>query len=86
VYPTAGIAYAGGDAGEVAGAVAALTSARDALERSGGTLVLAAAPEDVRARVDVFGALPQAFDLMRAIKERFDPDRRLNPGRYVGRL
>jgi glycolate oxidase FAD binding subunit len=86
VYPTAGIAYAGGDAGDVARTVAALTLAREALERGGGTLVLAAAPAAVRADVDVFGALPQAFDVMRAIKERFDPDRRLNPGRYVGRL
>jgi glycolate oxidase FAD binding subunit len=86
VYPTAGIAYAGGDAGDVARAVTGLTLARDALERGGGTLVLAAAPAAVRADVDVFGALPQAFDVMRAIKERFDPDRRFNPGRYVGRL
>jgi glycolate dehydrogenase FAD-binding subunit len=86
VYPTVGIAYVGGDEGEIASVVAALTSARDALERGGGTLVLAAAPADVRAGVDVFGALPHAFDVMRTIKQRFDPDRRLNPGRYVGRL
>jgi glycolate oxidase FAD binding subunit len=86
LYPTAGIAYVSGDAGDVASAVFALTQARNALELSGGTLVLAAAPADVRAGVDVFGTLPGAFDLMRAIKQRFDPDRRLNPGRFVGRL
>ena len=85
-YPTAGVAYASGDGKDVAHAVDALTAAREALEHIGGTLVLAAAPAEVRAAVDVFGALPPAFELMRAIKDRFDPKRRLNPGRFIGRL
>jgi glycolate oxidase FAD binding subunit len=86
LYPTAGIAYVSGDAADTARVVSALTRARNALELGGGTLVLAAAPAEVRAVVDVFGALPHAFELMRAIKQRFDPEKRLNPGRFVGRL
>ncbi|MEE9281552.1 MAG: FAD-binding oxidoreductase [Myxococcota bacterium] len=33
---------------------------------------------------DVFGPGPEALPLMRALKQRFDPDRVLAPGRYVG--
>jgi glycolate oxidase FAD binding subunit len=33
--------------------------------------------------VDTWGPVP-ALDLMRRVKERFDPERRLAPGRFVG--
>ena len=33
---------------------------------------------------DVFAPLPEALPLMRALKSRFDPERVLNPGRFVG--
>ena len=36
--------------------------------------------------VDVWGAPPDAFPLMQALKARLDPDRRLSPGRFVGGL
>jgi len=32
----------------------------------------------------VWGADPPAVDRMRQLKERFDPNRTLNPGRFVG--
>lgn len=35
---------------------------------------------------DVFAPLPEALPLMRALKARFDPERVLNPGRFVGRI
>jgi glycolate oxidase FAD binding subunit len=35
---------------------------------------------------DVFGPEPDGLPLMRALKRRFDPDRVLAPGRYVGRI
>jgi glycolate oxidase FAD binding subunit len=35
---------------------------------------------------DVFGPEPGGLPLMRALKRRFDPDRVLAPGRYVGRI
>lgn len=45
--------------------------------------VLAGAPT-LTARVASFGAAPAGADVMRRIKDEFDPDRRLNPGRIPG--
>ena len=42
------------------------------------------APAAIRPAVDPWGPPPPSIDLMRALKERFDPDRRLAPGRFVG--
>jgi glycolate oxidase FAD binding subunit len=49
----------------------------------GGTVVVVDAPSAVKAGVDVWGAVP-ALDLMRRVKDQFDPDHRLAPGRFVG--
>jgi glycolate oxidase FAD binding subunit len=49
----------------------------------GGSLVVVDAPAEVKAAVDVWGPIP-ALDLMRRVKDQFDPDHRLAPGRYVG--
>ena len=45
--------------------------------------VLAAAP-DLKRGLDVWGRTPETLDLMRALKEQFDPKRVLNPGRFAG--
>jgi glycolate oxidase FAD binding subunit len=50
------------------------------------TLRLERAPLDLRRRLDAFGPPPATLPLMRALKQRFDPDRILSPGRFVGRL
>jgi glycolate oxidase FAD binding subunit len=47
--------------------------------------VLLDAPAELRARVDPWGPLdPDAVELMRRIKERFDPAGLCNPGAFVG--
>ena len=52
-----------------------------------GTVMVQGAPRDVRAAADPWGPVPaDALALMRSIKATFDPDRRLNPGRFVGGL
>ena len=83
-YPTVGVCYAAWpsphDTESVAGAVRELTSA------AGGTLVLERCPLDLKRRVDVFGDPPPSFELMRRVKEQFDPRGVLSPGRFVGRL
>lgn len=63
---------------------------RDLIERLrrsastfGGSVVVLEAPPDVRESVDVWGPV-SAVDLMRSVKQQFDPERRLAPGRFVG--
>jgi glycolate oxidase FAD binding subunit len=59
---------------------------RSMLESIGGTLVVQHMPDEWRGKIDAWGTPPPAFKLMRALKDRFDPERRLNPGRFVGGL
>ncbi|MGW5259592.1 FAD-binding oxidoreductase [Microbispora sp. NPDC004025] len=67
--------------GEVAGFVGVL---RDDLESvPGGRVVVPAAPWETARRLDRWGHVG-ALPLMRRVKERFDPGRRLSPGRFVG--
>ena len=41
------------------------------------------APAETKAAVDVWGPV-HGLELMRRVKDQFDPDRRLAPGRFVG--
>ncbi|CAN5233798.1 FAD-binding oxidoreductase [soil metagenome] len=49
----------------------------------GGSVVVVDAPVAVKAAVDGWGPVP-AIELMRAVKDQFDPEHRLAPGRFVG--
>jgi glycolate oxidase FAD binding subunit len=62
---------------------AALARVRQACATHGGTAVVVDAPAAVKVAVDVWGPVP-ALDLMRRVKDQFDPDHRLSPGRFVG--
>ncbi|QWZ07105.1 FAD-binding oxidoreductase [Nocardioides panacis] len=80
----AGVAYAAVPAGTPVEAVAAtLARLREVCTRHGGSTVVVDAPAGVKAGVDVWGPIP-ALDLMRRVKDQFDPDHRLAPGRFVG--
>jgi glycolate oxidase FAD binding subunit len=83
-YATLGLGFASGHAADPERAASALASARAALERLGGSLVLRAAPRAVRERVPVWGSPPPALALMKSVKQRLDPGRCLAPGRFVG--
>jgi glycolate oxidase FAD binding subunit len=85
-YTTLGIGFASGTPTSPARVLEALTLARSGVVRLGGSLLLEAAPPSIRGRFDAFGPLPSAFAVMRELKQRFDPDGRLNPGRFVGGL
>jgi len=65
-------------------AVRGITEARERLAARGGSLVLVKAPPELKRAVDAWGPPGDAIGLMRRVKERFDPDRRLSPGRFVG--
>ena len=45
--------------------------------------VVVHAPPPVRALVDLWGPVP-GLPLMRAIKDQFDPEHRMAPGRFAG--
>jgi len=56
---------------------------RAAAVRSGGHAVVLTAPAGVRQSLDMWGPVP-ALELMRRVKDQFDPGRRFAPGRFVG--
>ncbi|MCH8222147.1 MAG: FAD-binding oxidoreductase [Chloroflexi bacterium] len=43
-------------------------------------------PSELKSEIDVWGNPGPAIDIMRRMKEQFDPKRTLNPGRFVGRI
>jgi glycolate oxidase FAD binding subunit len=67
-------------AGEAGRLVALLRAAAAA---AGGHAVVLTAPESVRDGIDMWGPVP-GLDLMRRVKEQFDPGHRFAPGRFVG--
>jgi glycolate oxidase FAD binding subunit len=58
---------------------------REAAPAFGGTVVVLDAPAEVKGVVDVWGPV-RGLDLMRRVKDQFDPHRVLSPGRFVGRI
>ena len=51
-----------------------------------GQAIVLVSPPEFKLGVDVWGPAPAAFFLMRRIKQQFDPQGLMNPGRFVGRL
>ena len=81
----AGVLYGalGADAVDAAAAVARL---REVCSRHGGTVVVLDGPAALKRDLGpegVWGPVP-ALDLMRRVKDQFDPGHRLSPGRFVG--
>ena len=79
----AGTIWIGVEAARAATVFAALTSVAGAQH---GHAVLASAPPEVKRGLDVWGSPPPALSIMREIKQRFDPQQLLNPGRFVAFL
>jgi glycolate oxidase FAD binding subunit len=90
----AGVLYAAVAEGAPASAVARFVShLRAAVGSGGGSLpgapqqrgsaVVLHAPAEVRAAVDLWGPVP-GLGLMRAVKDQFDPQHMMAPGRFAG--
>ncbi|MCW2695200.1 MAG: glcE [Modestobacter sp.] len=80
----AGVLYGALPAGtDVAAVREVVGRLREACALAGGALVVLDGSPEVKAGMDTWGPVP-AIDLMRRVKEQFDPERRLAPGRFVG--
>jgi len=69
--------------GEVSAISSVLRELRAGLENRGGSLVIVQRPAGM-AELDAWGNAGDALPLMSAVKRQFDPDKTLNPGRFVG--
>ena len=63
---------------------AAISRIRETTRHLGGSTVVEHCPLSVKGGIDVWGETSEAIEIMRRIKEKFDPARVLNPGRFVG--
>ncbi len=56
---------------------------RHLTQARGGQLVVLEAPQAIKDQLDTWGDVGVTARLMRELKNRFDPDAQLNPGRFV---
>ncbi|OGP90807.1 MAG: hypothetical protein A2157_04980 [Deltaproteobacteria bacterium RBG_16_47_11] len=61
-----------------------LRKAREAIRNLEGGMVIQKASPLLKKQIDVWGTPGKDFSLIQNLKARFDPDRLLNPGRFVG--
>ncbi len=57
---------------------------RNHCHADGGFLTILSAPLEVKQSIDIWGYMGNAFKLMSAIKQQFDPKSLLSPQRFVG--
>jgi glycolate oxidase FAD binding subunit len=78
-----GVAFVGlpGDHGETQERV--IVELRERLG-AGASLVLLEAPPELKRKVGVWGDITSGMPLMRRVKQQFDPEGVMSPGRFVG--
>lgn len=70
--------------GDISGEV--VRSAQDAVINAGGACMIERCPSELKGDLDVFGDLGAPLEVMRRMKQQFDPDGTLSPGRFAGRI
>jgi glycolate oxidase FAD binding subunit len=71
---------------DVAEMAARIEKLRSHCQKNGGFLTLLQAPKALKQAVEVWGYSGNALGVMADIKAKFDPQRQLSPGRFVGGL
>jgi glycolate oxidase FAD binding subunit len=61
-----------------------LLTVREFCQANGGFLSVLQAPASLKQQIDVWGYSGNAIDLMQGIKQQFDSEHLLSPGRFVG--
>lgn len=70
-------------AGRSTDAANAIVAIQESLTHRWRSSVVLECATELKSRLAVWGADPSALDLMREVKQSFDPEHRLNPGRFV---
>jgi len=63
-----------------------INSTLQTITKHGGLYLIEKCPVDVKQDMDVFSDVGNSIDLMRRIKNQYDPNGTLNPGRFVGKI
>jgi len=63
--------------------ISQVTSLRSEIELIGGTLIIERAPSFIRLEADAWGDAGPEVEIMRAIKQKYDPNSVLSPGRFA---
>jgi glycolate oxidase FAD binding subunit len=66
--------------------VAEDAGAIEIVRRMNAACLVQRCPAELKRDIDVFGDQPSSLALMQAIKQQFDPNGTLSPGRFVGGL
>lgn len=81
-----GVAEVRVDAGRPQQLMDVIGRLRGDLARLEGTLIVQQCPASMKEGLDIWGTPKDALPLMQSIKQKFDPARTLNPGRFVGAI
>jgi glycolate oxidase FAD binding subunit len=81
-----GVADVRVDTARPAQQVELITALRGEMGHLDGTLIVQQCPVSLKEGLNIWGTLNDALPLMQSIKQKFDPARTLNPGRFVGAI
>ncbi|GIX07804.1 MAG: hypothetical protein KatS3mg115_2207 [Candidatus Poribacteria bacterium] len=87
-HVSSGLVYGivGCESGEADRWRSAVEALRQVAQEEAATVVVESAPRRIKESLDVWGAPTAPLSLMRAVRERLDPHRILNRGRFLAGL